>query len=318
MAVITTLSAAQIDRILCAYGTHALRVEPIAEGTTNTLYRVHTTRGRLVLRLSERSGEEDVLRELDVLRRLAGCQVPVVIPPQAGGPLRWARDKPVVLFQELPGATVPRSALSLSQLGAIGRWMAQAHAVEAPDGLPLTPYHPGTLWARHYLPLREPLQALHPEIGAAFERLHAEEDVAAAFQALPQAIVHGDLFADNLIFDRDQGPWVIDFEIAGRGPRLFDLAVAVFALAYDEQRGAYAPERAQALIRGWSTLRAATSEELRRWDLALRMATLRFAFTRARDFSLRPASPALQGARDPREALQQLKAQEGLRGMLGA
>ena len=116
MAVITPLSAAQIDGIMRAYGMRALRIDPIAEGTTNTLYRLLTTRGRFVLRLTERGGEDDVRRELDVLRRLTGRQVPDVIPAAGGKPFIWAFNKPAVLFKELPGAVVPKATLTVDQL----------------------------------------------------------------------------------------------------------------------------------------------------------------------------------------------------------
>ncbi|MEY3210395.1 MAG: hypothetical protein RIT28_876 [Pseudomonadota bacterium] len=316
MAVITPLSAAQIDGIMRAYGMRALRIDPIAEGTTNTLYRLLTTRGRFVLRLTERAGEDDVRRELDVLRRLAGHQAPAVIPAAGGKPFIWAFNKPAVLFKELPGAVVPKGSLSLDQLNAVGRWMAEVHAVEAPDELPPTLYHPATFMSRHISPDQAPLQALHPEVYEAIAALYADERVATALDELPQAIVHGDLFAENLLFHRDGGPCVVDFETAGRGPRLLDLAVAVYALAYDDAEHSYDPERVEALVNGWSALKRATPEEVEAWALALRVATIRYAFSRARDFSLRPALPELRGARDPNEPLRQLTAQPALWGML--
>jgi homoserine kinase type II len=304
MAVITPLSAAQIDGIMRAYGMRALRIDPIAEGATNTLYRLLTTRGRFVLRLTERGGEDDVRRELDVLRRLVGRQVPAVIPAAGGKPFIWAFNKPAVLFKELPGAVVPKAALSLDQLTAVGRWMAETHAVEAPDDLPLTRYHPATFLTAHVAPAREALQARHPALVEAIDTLYAGGDLPSAFDELPQAIVHGDLFAENLLFHREGGPSVVDLETAGRGPRLLDLAIAVFACAFDDAQGAYDPERVEALINGWSERRRATPEEVERWSLALRVATIRCAFTRARD------------AQDPDEPLRQLKAQPALWGML--
>lgn len=316
MAVITTLSAAQIDGIMRAYGMRALRVDPIAEGTTNTLYRLLTTRGRFVLRLTERAGEDDVRRELDALRRLVGRQVPDVIPAAGGKPFIWAFNKPTVLFKELPGAVVPKDALTPAQLNAVGRWMAEVHRVEAPPELAPTLYHPASFWSQHVAPTHEALRALHPEILEAVEASYTQEGVAGALEELPQAIIHGDLFAENLLFHRESGPNVVDFETAGRGPRLLDLAVAVFALAYDDAHGAYDPVRVDALIDGWSLHRRATPEEVERWALVLRLGSLRYAFSRARDFSLRPATPELRGARDPHEPLRQLKAQAPLWGML--
>ena len=316
MAVITPLSAAQIDGIMRAYGMRALRIDPIAEGTTNTLYRLLTTRGRFVLRLTERAGEDDMRRELDVMRRLVGRHVPDVIPAAGGKAFIWAFNKPAVLFKELPGVVLPKASLSLDQLTAVGRWMAELHAVEASEELPLTLYHPASFWTQHVLPVREELRALHPEVYESIDALYAGGDVPSAFDDLPQAIVHGDLFAENLLFHREGGPWVVDFETTGRGPRLLDLAIAVFALAYDDAQRAYDPERVEALINGWSTLKRATPEEVERWALALRLATIRYAFTRALHFSIRPAIPELRDARDPNEPLRQLKAQPALWGML--
>src|SRR5262245_63800270 len=71
---------------------------------------------------------------------------------------------------------------------------------------------------------------------------------------LPKGIIHGDLFADNLIMKGDKVIAMLDFEAACRGKFIFDLATAVNALCFDGEQ--YHLKRVEALIAGYGGIRA--------------------------------------------------------------
>ncbi len=53
---------------------------------------------------------------------------------------------------------------------------------------------------------------------------------------LPKGMIHGDLFADNLLFRGERLTSVLDFEAACRGKFIFDIATAVNALCFVDGR----------------------------------------------------------------------------------
>ena len=79
---------------------------------------------------------------------------------------------------------------------------------------------------------------------------------------------------------------VLDFEAAGRGKFIFDLATAVNALCFES--GRYALKRFEALIAGYETLRTLSLAEWDAFPNELRFSAFRFTVTRLRDFFLNP------------------------------
>ncbi len=65
---------------------------------------------------------------------------------------------------------------------------------------------------------------------------------------LPTALIHGDLFPDNIIRGPDGRLTAIDFEEASRGPRAFDLGMALVGFSRCD---ALTPENAAALLAGY-------------------------------------------------------------------
>ncbi len=79
---------------------------------------------------------------------------------------------------------------------------------------------------------------------------------------------------------------VLDFEAAGRGKFIFDLATAVNALCFEG--GRYALKRFESLIAGYETLRTLSLAEWDAFPNELRFSAFRFTVTRLRDFFLNP------------------------------
>jgi homoserine kinase type II len=102
---------------------------------------------------------------------------------------------------------------------------------------------------------------------------------------LPKGIIHGDLFSDNVKFKSSRLTGVMDFEAACRGKLIYDLATAVNALCFLEDR--YRIDRFEALISGYESLRPLSLPEWDSFPNELRFSALRFTVTRLKDFYLR-------------------------------
>jgi len=133
------------------------------------------------------------------------------------------------------------------------------------------------------------------EVGADTERLfdklsaYAERERARGGPP-PAALVHGDVFRDNVLWKDGQMVAVLDFESASLGSVTFDLSVTMLAWCYGD---ALEQPLAQALLRGYLRERPLTpADRARLHDDAL-FAALRFSVTRITDYELRPAGTGI-------------------------
>ena len=94
---------------------------------------------------------------------------------------------------------------------------------------------------------------------------------------LPEGILHGDLFPDNVLGGSKVAA-IIDFEETWIGPRIFDLAMAFVGFGW--QGGAPVPERWQALLAGYESVRSLTAPERAALPAMHRYATLSIAACR--------------------------------------
>lgn len=307
MGVFTPLSDDELRALLARFGVDPLAAQGVAGGSVNTYYRVESARGRFFLRVDERADARAVAHEVALLARIA--DVPVPRPQRALDGAWWTfyGAKPVLLFEALPGDALPSDALSAAQLAALGGAMAAMHRAD-PTGLAPHRFHPRALVEDHYAPLRDRVRAERPDAAAALDAIFHDGWARYEFAALPRAIIHADLFADNLHFEGDALTGVLDFEAAGEGPRLLDLAIAAHALCFDVARSAFTPWRVAALVGAYRARASATEGERAAWRDALTYGAARFLFTRVRDFELAANAAAQNERRDYREFLARLRA----------
>ncbi len=301
MSVFTPIQDADLAAILAHYDLGApTAFEGVPEGIENTNYFLTTTRGRYVLTVFERVPAADVPYFLRLMEHLAarGVPCPRPVPRRDGGLWFDFRDKLGCIVERLPGRT--RSALDEPALRAAGALLARLH--EAGRDFPERRADlQGPAW----------MQATAGELAGWVEarfgaraRALLEDELAAqdALDAdtLPQGVVHGDLFPDNLLFD-DAGrlTGVIDLYYAHDDALAYDLAIAANALAWVPDEAARA-RRLAALLEGYEDVRPRTDAERSAWPMLLRRAALRFWLSRLRDMR-HPREGAMTTLKDPEE-----------------
>jgi hypothetical protein len=96
------------------------------------------------------------------------------------------------------------------------------------------------------------------------------DDLASAFDRLPRTLVHGELFASNLLVDRRGGVYPVDWELAAMGPGVVDIAaLASGGWSSDERERLVAAYAEGAAIANDSDL--ARAVDLARLYLAVRL-----------------------------------------------
>src|SRR5204863_8418921 len=203
-------------------------------GTINTNVRVETDAERLFLRINEGKAEDDVWREAAIVAHAAAQGVPTPVPRATTDGLAFARWRGefVSLFPWVVGRTLARGELTPVHAAAVGGALAKLHHASAgfPDHSPGR-YEPFEIAAR----LARVVMMNRPELAQAVAVLTPEMTQLGIERTvdLPEGIIHGDLFVDNVMFD-DAGALtaLIDFEQASWGHVAYDLPVTTLAFGY--------------------------------------------------------------------------------------
>lgn len=307
MAVYTDVSDTELETFLSDFDLGpALSFKGIAEGVENSNFLLETREGRFILTVYERRVRAaDLPFFLDLMLWLAARDFPCPSPVAGrdGAPLRRLRGKPAALHGFLPGLSVRTpDARHCREAGA---GLARLH-LAAED-------FPGqrendlgrAAWGALFAPLAAAAEALEPGLAA-----RIDADLAAIArgwpQDLPRGVIHADFFPDNVFFRAGRFCGAIDFYFAAQDFLAFDLAVALNAWCFDSP-GAFAPQKARALIEGYEQRRPLEDSERDALPMLARGAALRFFLTRLADWGAMPPG-SLVRPKNPLEYARRLDA----------
>jgi homoserine kinase type II len=302
MSVFTKVSYAELQAFLRQYPLgEVLGFQGIGEGVENTNYYVDTVDGRFVLTLFERLDPADLPFFLDLMEHLAGRGVPCPEPlhTRGGQALTSLNGRPAALVRRLTGQSVLFP--SAAQCAAVGALLGSMHRAAADFGG--SAGNPrGAAWRR------ATAETLLPAVDAGTADLIRDELAAQEsldLRALPQGVIHADLFRDNVLFTDERLTGVIDFYYACRDALLYDLAVTVNDWCFDV-RGGLNTELARWLIARYTAARPPVAGEKLAWPLVLRAAAFRFWLSRLYDWHF-PRGGDLVHVKDPAEYRRKLE-----------
>ncbi|MGQ0503375.1 MAG: homoserine kinase [Panacagrimonas sp.] len=294
MSVFTKVSHAELAEFLRQYPVgEVVGFQGIGEGVENTNYFLDTDDGRWVLTLFERLNYADLPFFLSLMQHLAAHGFPSAAPlaTHSGQSLVTLNGRPAALVHRLVGQSVLFP--TLAQCRATGAVLGEMHGATASfAGRALNSR--GAAWRT------ETARGLLPHLAADARALIESELEAQAdldLCALPQGIIHADLFRDNVLFVDDRLTGVIDFYYACHDSLLYDLAITVNDWCFDSH-GQPNAERARAMISAYRSRRDTTPAEAAAWRLVLRAAALRFYLSRLYDW-VHPREGGMVHVKDP-------------------
>ena len=131
---------------------------------------------------------------------------------------------------------------------------------------------------------------------------------------LPNGIIHGDLFIDNIFFKNNRLSGVIDFYFAANDYFMYEIAICVNALCFDKKKSKFVlnKKKVKNLIKGYEKIRKISAKERKSLNILCRGAAIRYFMTRLYDYSNTPKT-ALIKIKDPREYYQKLVIHNNLR-----
>jgi homoserine kinase type II len=296
MSVYTKVSRPALQEFLRGYPVGDLiGYEGIKDGIENTNYFVNTRDGHWVLTLFERAAEADLPYFLALMDHLAlrGIPAPRPVANAQGRFLSRLCERPAALVQKLEGITVRDPGVE--QCRAVGKILGDLHLAGQSFRLQRANDRGPEWWGRT-------APQVLPRLAEDDARLLREE---LAFQArlrreaLPQGVIHADLFRDNALFLGAQLTGVIDFYFACNDALLYDLAVTVNDWC-SQPGGRIEPRRYAAITQAYVAERKPLAAERKAWPALLRAAALRFWLSRLYDLHF-PRGGELTHTKNPDE-----------------
>jgi homoserine kinase type II len=301
MAVFTSVSTPELSAWLGDYSLgQLLELQGIASGIENTNYFVTTSNGRFVLTLFEKLGADELPFYLNLMAHLArhGIPCPSPVANRHNQFLGELNGKPACIVSRLSGKST--LAPRVAQCAAIGAMLGQMH-IAGQSFTQIMPNPRGIAWRAATAPQVRPfLDAQQAALLDSEVALHAQPP-----GALPQGVIHADLFRDNVLLEEDRVGGLIDFYFACSDALLYDVAITVndWCMKPDCTLDG---ERTQALLRAYHAVRPLQQSEHYAWTAMLRLAALRFWLSRLFDLHL-PRDGELIHAHDPRHFERVLK-----------
>ncbi len=285
MALYARLDRSAVEGLTRRFGIGDITAFSVMDGgNENTNYCLETNSGKYVLTLCDQKSLKQAINLANLLVYLTDHGVRtsrVVVPPK--GPIVILHDqKPVMLKRYVDGNITAN--LTGNLLVQLGREMARLHEIPAPSYLPKSfPY------GRSYFPEVIDSNLDHAYIGWLSEKnCYLQKRIP---QHLPMALIHGDVFFDNMIVQGDQLMAIIDFEEACHYYRNFDLGMVIVGACRDRQGISF--EKAGQFIRGYqkeTTLQSVERDTLKAFAEYAAVAT---SFWRFRHYHLRRPEPQL-------------------------
>jgi len=271
MSVFTPVSPAEADALLARYALGAVEsLEGIAQGVENTNYFLNATTGEYVLTLFEHIPRDDLPFYVGLMDHLARNDVPCPLPMHmdGGGMIAEVNGKPACIVTKLPGA--PRPSPGEHDCRVAGELLADVHIAGIEYDAGLENWR-GRAWRERFA------EAVRGKLSASENELIAEENRYQAIHddtVLPQGVIHGDYFHDNVLWDGDGRPGVIDFYFACDDALAYDLAIGVNDWCVTPE-ARLDPARVRAFVTGYGSRRPLTDFERELWPVMLRRAALR-------------------------------------------
>jgi homoserine kinase type II len=306
MAVYTEVPDEELEAFLAPYGLgRLLSYKGIAEGVENSNFMLHTDKGIFFLTLYEkRVAKSDLPFFLGLMNHLAGKGIACPVPLRnAGGEmLGELAGRPAALITFLEGVSVRRP--QPRHCAALGRALAEFHLAGRDFGLTRA----NSLSVAGWRPLLDASGARADEVVKGL-KAELETELAALEgswpKALPQGVIHADLFPDNVFFIGEKLSGIFDFYFACNDALAYDLAICLNAWCF-EHDGSFNITKARALLQAYTEVRPLDAGELAALPLLARGSAMRFLLTRLYDWLNRQPGALVQ-PKNPLEYLRRLR-----------
>ncbi len=302
MAVFTKLEKKEIENFLKDYSIGSLiSYDGIIEGIENTNYKIRTTNNEYILTIFEkRVNPADLPFFMKLQKDLAlhEFDCPLPIENNSGSSINILKGKSAVIISFLDGKQL-QSVLP-HHCREVGSMIARFTNITKSSKLMRENSMGINSWENILVKCKKNDTSLYDTY---LETLEKELSFLKKNwpKNLPEAIIHADLFQDNIFFKKDKISGVIDFYFSCKDFIVYEIALSINAWCFDLTRG-FQLKNYLSLMDGFNEYSLLKNDEMKALNILLRGAAVRILVTRLHDKIFHPGD-ALVIPKDPKEYL---------------
>ena len=284
-----------------------IKFEGIKKGIENTNYLLKTNKKKLILTIFEkRVQKKDLPFFMSLMEKLNEKKI---ICPK---PLRNDKDKHLCKIKKKTACIVTflegidKTNLNYKNCFDVGKNIAKFHKITTKMKL----FRQNSMSVNKLDILLKSIKFKPNEISPKLKpTLNAcLKDIKNKWpKKLPEGIIHGDLFIDNIFFNKNKFSGFIDFYFSCNDYLMYEIAICINSLCFDKKNNFFVMnfKKIQNLIDGYESIRPFSKKEKDALNILCRGAALRYLLTRIYDYFNTPKTALIQ-IKDPNEYLQKL------------
>jgi homoserine kinase type II len=307
MAVYTKINKNEISYINKKFKVDKITsFKGIKQGIENTNYLLKSRNKKFILTIFEkRVSQKEIPFFMKLMDHLNNLKIncPKPLKNKSGNYLIRIKNKTACIVSFLDGKD--KKKLSLKNCFDIGKTVAQIHLSSRKIKL----YRKNSMGIKSLNPLFNSVKFKSKKFTNIEKFLKNNfEDIKKKWPiGLPNGIIHGDLFIDNIFFKSNKLSGIIDFYFAANDYFMYEIAICVNALCFDKKKSKFIinKNKVKNLIRGYESVKKISIKEKNSLNILCRGAAMRYFLTRLYDYTNTPKT-ALIKIKDPREYYQKI------------
>ena len=284
-----------------------IKSEGIKKGIENTNYLLKTSKQKFILTIFEkRVQKKDLPFFMHLMEKLNQEKIicPWPLKGKSGKHLSEIKKKPACIVSFLEGTD--KTNLNNKNCFDIGKNIAKFHKITTKMKL----YRQNSMSVKKLGTLLKSIKFKSNEISPKLKPILIAclKDIKNKWpQKLPEGIIHGDLFIDNIFFNKNKFSGFIDFYFSSNDYLMYEIAICINSLCFNKKNNSFVMnnKKIKNLIDGYESIRRFSKEEKNALNILCRGAALRYLLTRIYDYFNTPKSAMIQ-IKDPNEYLQKL------------
>ncbi|MDA8844842.1 homoserine kinase [Candidatus Pelagibacter bacterium] len=308
MAVYTKLIKKDISSLINNYQINKIeKFKGIKKGIENTNYLLKTKQNKFILTIFEkRIKKKDLPFFMNLMEKLNDKKIicPKPLRTKKGTHIINIKTKSACIVTFLEGKD--KTILNNKNCFDVGKNIAKFHKVTAKLKL----YRQNSMSIHRLNDLLKTIKFKSNQITPNLKNTLnlCLKDIKNKWpKNLPQGIIHGDLFIDNIFFNKNKFSGFIDFYFSSNDYLIYEIAICINALCFDKKKNKFVmnSSKIKNLINGYESIRTLSKKEKDALNVMCRGAALRYLLTRIYDYYNTPKT-ALIKIKDPMEYLQKL------------
>ena len=307
MAVYTKINKGDISFINKQFDIEEIiSFEGIKKGIENTNYLLKSKNKKFILTIFEkRVSNKEIPFFMKLMDKLNNSRIncPKPLKNNNGKYLIKLKNKTACIVSFLKGKD--KNKLNLKNCFEVGKIIAQMHLVTKNINLS----RKNSMGIKNLDPLLKSIKFRSNKFSNLEKFLvnNLKEIKKNWPKKLPKGIIHGDLFIDNIFFNKNKLSGIIDFYFAANDYFMYEIAICINALCFDNKKSKFKinKQKIKCLIKGYESIKKISLKEKKSLNILCRGAAMRYFLTRLYDYSNTPKT-ALIKIKDPNEYYQKL------------